>query len=183
MAFLHWRALLLASNDTTIGEEFRSSSKQSIQEAFCRTLCLDQVPKEWQHSWHQVVYHLFASLLHSRLPHLPLDAELQSYLDVDVGIHPGAWRRLLQEHIGSRMMGRCFCLTKEGRLGMGSGFMAPDDVVVVPLGCYTPIILRPEGNRGEYRFVGDVYVHGYMQGKAVEMWKAEKKEVRKFVIH
>ena len=178
MAFLHWRALLLSSNSTDTLD-----TPLPVQEAFCRTLCLDQVPPKWQRSWLQVVYHLFASLLQSRLPHLPLDRELQSYLSADVGVNPDARRRLLQEHIGARMMGRCFCLTKEGRLGMGTGFMAPDDVVVVPLGCYTPIILRPEGSRGEYRFVGDVYIHGYMRGKVIDQWREGKRKIEKFVIH
>jgi hypothetical protein len=181
MAFLHWRALLLSHHDEN--STGPNSGLPAIQDAFCRTLCLDQVPPKWSKNWTQVVHHLFASLLHSRLPHIPLDDELRSYLAIDVGINPDAQRRLLQEHIGARMMGRCFCLTGEGRLGMGSGFMAPDDVVVVPLGCYTPILLRPEGSRGEYRFVGDVYIHGYMRGKAVKQYEQGKRQLQKFVIH
>jgi hypothetical protein len=182
MAFLHWRALLLSSCEI--------NASNSIQEDFCRTICLGSVPNKptkWQQNWLQVVYHLFASLLQSRLPQLPLDPELQSYASVDVGfdvgINPDSRRRLLQEHVGDRMMGRCFCITKEARLGMGSGFMAPGDVVVVPLGCYTPIILRPQGSTGEYRFVGDVYIHGYMHGQAMDRCREGKMEVRKFIMH
>jgi len=52
-------------------------------------------------------------------------------------------------------------------MGMGTGFMAVDDIVVVPLGCSTPIILRRGGINGEYEFVGDVYIDGYMEGEAV----------------
>jgi hypothetical protein len=66
---------------------------------------------------------------------------------------------------------------------MGSGFMALGDVVVVPLGCATPIILRPEGPRGEYRYVGDVYIHGYMDGKAVEQWEHGQRKMHKYVLH
>jgi hypothetical protein len=112
-----------------------------------------------------------------------LDEELQSYLSADVGIPPDARRSLLQEHIGDKMMGRCFCLTKEGRLGMGTGFMAPEDVVVVPLGCNTPILLRSEGSKGEYRFIGDVFIDGYMRGKAVDRWQEGKRKLKTFVIH
>jgi hypothetical protein len=177
MAFLHWRALLLGSNDSNDPAE-----PGALKLAFCRTICLGQVPARWEKNWPQVVYYVFASLLHERLPHLPLDRELQSYLSTDIKINPDARRRILQEHVGSRMMGRCFCLTNEGRLGMGTGFMAPDDVIVLPLGCNTPIILRPEGNRGEYRLVGDIYLHSYMQGKAIDQWKAGKRTVEKFVL-
>jgi hypothetical protein len=177
MAFLHWRALLLGSNDSN-----DPSAADSLRLAFCRTICLGHVPPRWEKNWPEVVYYVFASLLLERLPHLPLDRELQSYLSTDIKINRDARRRLLQEHVGSRMMGRCFCLTKEGRLGMGTGFMAPDDLIVVPLGCNTPIILRPEGNRGEYRLVGDMYLYGYMQGKAIDQWKAGERTVEKFVL-
>lgn len=52
-------------------------------------------------------------------------------------------------------------------MGMGSGYMTTDDLIVVPFGCSTPVILRPEGRRNEYRYIGDIYVDGYMHGEAV----------------
>jgi hypothetical protein len=61
--------------------------------------------------------------------------------------------------------------------------MLPGDVVVVPLGCSTPVLLRLEGTRCEYRFVGDVYINGYMNGRAVEEWNDGKRELRKYVLH
>lgn len=64
-------------------------------------------------------------------------------------------------------------------MGLGTGFMTAGDIVVVPLGCSTPIILRPEGRNGEYRFVGDVYIHTYMHGKAIE----EGRLKQKYVLH
>jgi len=81
------------------------------------------------------------------------------------------------------MMGRTFCLTTGERMGMGTGFMAPGDIIVVPLGCSTPVILRAEGGRGEYRLVGDVYVTGYMYGRAIDQWKDGSRELQKFVLH
>lgn len=81
------------------------------------------------------------------------------------------------------MMGRCFCVTNEGRMGLGTGFMAPNDEVVVPLGCSTPVLLRPEGNRGEYRFVGDIYINGYMHGKAIEDLDSKKRRLKRYIIH
>ncbi len=64
-------------------------------------------------------------------------------------------------------------------MGMGSGFMGKGDVVVVPFGCSTPIILRAEGPRGEYRYVGDVYIHGFMHGEAL----TGNKPVKKYMVH
>jgi hypothetical protein len=180
MAFLHWRALLLGSLDT---EDDEYSLR--VQEAFCVTLCLGKVPAAWDNRalWMRACYLVFATLIRERLPHLPLDRELERCLDTQVGIKPGDHRSFLQEHFASRIMGRCFCLTEEGLIGMGSGFMRRGDVVVVPLGCSTPVLLRPEGDRGEYRFVGDVYIYAYMQGKAVDQWNDGGRKLREYVLH
>lgn len=176
MAFIHWRAQLLSNTE--------DGESQTRQEEFCRTLSLNQLPAGWKKgSWRAVCYHVFASLAHERIPRLPLDEELWRYVDVNVGVKAEDRRRFLQEYFGSRMMGRCFCITEDGSMGMGSGFMAAGDTVVVPLGCATPVLLRPEGPRGEYRFVGDVYIHGYMDGEAVRHWQKGEREVRKYVIH
>jgi len=181
MAFLHWRALLLGNIQDQTDE-----LKVAIQEEFCRTLSLGQVPPGYRHSqWMNACYRVFASLLRERLPYMPLPRDLYDYLDgkVDCGPEPKEPRQFLQMHFGDRMMGRCFCYTTGGRIGMGTGFMLPGDIVVVPLGCSTPILLRPEGIRGEYRFVGDVYIYGYMYGRAVEHWKEGKWDLKKYVLH
>lgn len=176
MAFIHWRAQLLSNTE--------DGETQARQEEFCKTLSLDQLPSEWENkSWRAACYHVFASMAHERIPRLPLDEELWQYVDANVGIEPNDRRRFLQEHFGSRMMGRCFCITEGGFMGMGSGFMAAGDTVVLPLGCPTPILLRPEGPRGEYRYVGDVYIHGYMNGEAVDDWKSGDLELHKYVLH
>jgi hypothetical protein len=55
---------------------------------------------------------------------------------------------------------------------------------VVPLGCSTPVILRPEGGRDEYRLVGDVYLEGgYMHGRAMQKWRSGRLPMRKYVLH
>lgn len=61
--------------------------------------------------------------------------------------------------------------------------MAVGDIVVVAFGCHSPIILRPEGNQGRYRYVGDVYIDGYMRGEAVDELEQGKRKVAKFVLH
>ena len=71
---------------------------------------------------------------------------------------------------------------KQNLMGMGSGFMEVGDLVVVPFGCSTPILLRKQGTKKEYRFVGDIYVHGYMNGRAVEEWETRHTKSDIFVI-
>ncbi|KAM6513972.1 hypothetical protein FALCPG4_015158 [Fusarium falciforme] len=180
MAFLHWRALLLDA----FSQESDASS-QAAEEHFAITLCLGQIPEPYEGAseWVAACYSVFANLIRERLPYLPLDQTLREYLHLEVGVQPEERRDFLQKQIGDRMMGRCLCITEENRIGMGSGFMLPGDQVVVPLGCSTPILLRPEGTRGEYRFVGDVYISGYMDGRAIGQWKAGQRSLKKYVLH
>ncbi|KAK8096028.1 heterokaryon incompatibility protein-domain-containing protein [Apiospora kogelbergensis] len=195
MAFLHWRALVLQY----IAQETAQSAAReaadfalSVHEEFAETLCLGQIPPTWAgrpRQWLEVCYHVFATLLRGRLPHLALDDELSRYARKDVaakvksGGLGGSPREFLQAHFGDRMMGRCFVLTKRGRLGMGSGYMAPGDIIVVPLGCSTPVLLRADGPRDEYRFVGDIYLHRFMRGRAVDMLEEKKLKLTEYTIH
>lgn len=184
MAFLNWRALLIHDLGPKAG---KIDFTLSIQEDFCETICFRQIPLEWsdrgRRAWMEACFHVFACLIQERLPCLAIDDQLAHYAELDVGLRPEANRGFLQDHFGSRMMGRCFCLTSEGRMGLGTGFMHPNDEVVVPLGCSTPVLLRPEGNRGEYRFVGDIYVDGYMHGKAMDDLNSDGRRLKRYVIH
>jgi hypothetical protein len=181
MAFVHWRALLLGSELmaglTDEGRRFH------VEKAFCKTLCLNQVPEGFERSreLRTACYHVFASSIRERLPHMPLDQELDQYVDANWDVDLDR-RAFLKANFGKRMMGRCFCITGEGHMGMGSGFMENGDVVVVPLGCRTPVILRECGN-GEYRFVGDIYINKYMEGRAIKCLDDRSKELRKYVLN
>jgi len=179
MTFLQWRAILLEST-----EKESEKGKLAAEQHFAKALSLGQIPSPWErpNQWLAVCYHLFASMLQSELPYLTLDQTLLGFLDIDMDIKPSERGRFLDKHFGSRMMGRCFFRTDEGRIGMGSGYMAQGDIVVVPLGCSTPILLRESRKRGEYQFVGDTYIHGYMDGKAVHKWKNEDAELKKYVL-
>ncbi|CAH0058503.1 unnamed protein product [Clonostachys solani] len=178
MAFLHWRALLLG--------EFGHEKDRHIREAeedFVMAICLEQIPSKYTPSqWLPVCYNVFANLLQERLPYLSLDPTLMRYLDAPVDIEPKHRREYLQKGFGDKMMGRSLCITESGRIRMGSGFMQPGDQVVVPLGCSTPILLRPDAVRISYRFVGDVYITRYMNGEAVEHLRARERSLMKYVL-
>ncbi|KAH8891501.1 HET-domain-containing protein [Thozetella sp. PMI_491] len=181
MAFLHWRALLLGNHDD---DESDPDYTQLVKEAFCRTLCLGQVPKRYSaEKWARICYHIFASLIRERLKHLALDEELERYADGSTNLTSADRKRILDEACHHSMQGRSFCLTKNGLMGIGSGFMAVGDVVVVPLGCYTPIILRPDANKNKYRYAGDIYIDGYMYGRAVDEYDVGRRKLSKFVLY
>lgn len=86
-------------------------------------------------------------------------------------------------NFASNKMGRCFFITDEDRVGLGTGFMTRGDIVVVPLRCSTPVVLWPEGDG--YRFVGDVYINEYMFGRAVEECNKGfmDRQVKTYIIH
>lgn len=205
MAFLQWRVLLLQrfGIDSGSADDDGESRRRRVascehQRRFCLTLSLGQPFRtdadaagtevvNAEEEWTRKCYSVFAKSIQSRLPLLPIDEDLMAFAEVSDDMEPEAARQFLQDSFAEYMMGRCFCITDSGNLGLGSGAMARGDVVVVPYGCSTPVLLRPEGSSSEdgsekrtqeYRFVGDVYIHGYMDGEAMDQ---EKKE--EFVLH
>lgn len=178
MAFLHWRALLLQNFE---GQP--ADVQESVQEDFAATLSLGQVPATHRDNskWLRACYNVFSNLIKTRLPGILLEPSLKKY-ENKRDVKSAERRKFLQRNFGDMMMGRCFFITKEDHLGMGTGFLLPGDEVVVPLGCSTPIVLRQQGARKEYQYVGDAYVHGYMDGKAIDEWKSHTRKVTKYVL-
>ncbi|KAF2100233.1 HET-domain-containing protein [Rhizodiscina lignyota] len=74
---------------------------------------------------------------------------------------------------------RCFFLTEEDRFGTGPPGMEAGDQVWVLLGGRIPFVLRPvtnvkQGSRSEaYNFIGDCYLHGVMDGQALDVGAPE----------
>ncbi|KAI0860179.1 heterokaryon incompatibility protein-domain-containing protein [Xylaria cubensis] len=180
MAFLHWQAKPFAK---LVADEADPEVRKQKDEAFCRTLALSKVSRTpGTSTWMETCYHVFASLIHERLPSIILNDHLKTFTNPIEGILSTDRRRILYDNCGSKMQGCCFFITKNGLMGMGSGFMNAGDIICVPLGCKTPIILRSEGIN-EYRLVGDAYVDGYMNGEAVKELKQGKRTQEDYVVH
>ncbi|KAM0800502.1 heterokaryon incompatibility protein-domain-containing protein, partial [Usnea florida] len=62
--------------------------------------------------------------------------------------------------------GRSLFFTSKGLLGLGPEEARPTDVVAVLLGCSVPMLLRKVESR--YQVLGEAYVHGIMEGEAME---------------
>ncbi|KAI1034595.1 hypothetical protein LB504_004597 [Fusarium proliferatum] len=76
MAFLHWRALLLQAVEGRNEQEL-----QMAEECFAATICLGQIPSEYDRGrWQADIYHVFANLFRDRLPYIRLDDRLAYYL-------------------------------------------------------------------------------------------------------
>lgn len=71
--------------------------------------------------------------------------------------------------------------TESGRLGLGTLFTRPGDVCCIFFGIPIPVLLRETGD-GNYRLVGDSYVHGVMGGELIEQLTKGEFERRKLVL-
>jgi hypothetical protein len=61
---------------------------------------------------------------------------------------------------------RGLVITREGYLGLGVNSCVKGDLVCVLFGCSTPVLLRMVGEH--YVFLGEAYLHGFMDGEAVD---------------
>jgi hypothetical protein len=71
--------------------------------------------------------------------------------------------------------GRMFMRTQNGRIGFVPRDSQEGDVIAVLSGCRVPMVLRPRD--GYYIVVGDAYVHGIMDGEAIEDCNGELREL------
>ena len=61
------------------------------------------------------------------------------------------------DHCKTNLASRRF-IAGEGFIGVGSGYIAPEDFVVIPSGCSTPIIVRQGLHQTRFTLVGDAYI-------------------------
>jgi hypothetical protein len=98
----------------------------------------------------------------------PLPHDIQTLIDIYQIVHLyNAFRRQL-------------FVTSEGNMGLGPLSMRADDLVVILRGGYVPFVLRKIGNF--YQFKGPAYVHGIMDGEAVETSKARNEPEMLFML-
>ncbi|KAK0750164.1 heterokaryon incompatibility protein-domain-containing protein [Schizothecium vesticola] len=179
--FLQWRAILLDASST-----WSDKSRHLAEVEFAQTLCLGEVgvPKKWRddpEEWLRVCYTAFASEIQRCLPNFVIDFRLRKFLKSNTTLGEEDWCWIVS-HVLTFMRGRSLCITEDGHIGSGSEAIMEGDIVVVPLGCSTPFILRPHGNRGNYHFIGDLYLHGYMGGEAVLELNKGRRELKKYVL-
>jgi hypothetical protein len=74
---------------------------------------------------------------------------------------------LYDTHYSHAMLQRPFC-TRQGYFGIGTQCLQNDDSVWIVPGCRVPLILRWVDTSARYRLVGGAYVHGFMNGEALE---------------
>lgn len=80
----------------------------------------------------------------------------------------------LLKRVSINLQSRLLCVTENGHLGLAAYGTRPGDVVAILMGCNVPFILRnikqegSSGSTGPFWLIGEAYVHGIMDGKAVD---------------
>ncbi|RDW63768.1 hypothetical protein BP6252_11313 [Coleophoma cylindrospora] len=102
------------------------------------------------------------------------------------------WPPLYNRAAVNACVNRKFFRTGGGYMGLGPQAMRAGDIVVVFFGAGVPFVLRrvaelklDDGKRmdgSSWRLVGQVYIHGLMDGEGVAMWKAGGLSETKFVL-
>jgi hypothetical protein len=89
-------------------------------------------------------------------------------------------------YITRHLLTHKFCVSSDGTFLLAPFQARVGDVICVLFGCDMPVVLRRPKKRTEenrYVFVGECYMHGIMNGEAVEGSSAGKYNVTEFRIH
>lgn len=85
----------------------------------------------------------------------------------DIRTHPWAFASRLVDTTSPITMQKKLLVTAGGLIGMAPPQARKDDLVCVLLGCSVPVVLREVrlGQQSTYRFIGECYLHGFMNGE------------------
>jgi hypothetical protein len=147
------------------------------KEALWRTIIYDTGEMKGKRPAPDGFGELFEVLLRGRRPPSSLYTSPRNEESADMADSTGAKTgRSRKQQYSPLALLRCdkkvFFLTETGRMGLAIRGVQAGDLVVVARGGETPYILRrhagsvTEDGRG-YRFIGEAYVHGIMDGEAV----------------
>lgn len=103
----------------------------------------------------------------------------------------GTFSQLLLETIHQNLSRRRLFITEKGYMGLAPESTMVGDHVVVLRGCSIPLIFRHESFTGleckwtetQGRLIGECYVHGIMDGEAVQMAERGVLNILDFIIH
>lgn len=176
--FRQWEPLATGHSPTTSaprGSKGNSSKSASDvyaalpggrKEAFWRSLSCDSAVGG-QRPLPQNYGDRYETLMGQRPPPPPLPGQEEQEEDKDFEPMRNDWVRDYAVHAVAKCVNKAFFLTHRGRIGMAVRGVQRDDVVMIARGATVPYVVRRVGD-GTFRFVGEAYVHGVMDGEAVE---------------
>ena len=154
---MEWKALVGEMQKLVPSDLFSASYRSgcSLLQAFCGTLICDQFP---------VSDPPRADLLNMSSRMKALRRFVQGSVEdkFDAEYENRSYAGLFHSYA----KGRSFMLTHEGYIGLAPTSAEEGDIVVVPLGCSSPIVLRPS-TKGYFQVVGECFVYGLTYGEAL----------------
>ena len=154
---MEWKALVGEMQKLVPSDLFSASYRSgcSLLQAFCGTLICDQFP---------VSDPPRADLLNMSSRMKALRRFVQGSVEdkFDAEYENRSYAGLFHSYA----KGRSFMLTHEGYIGLAPASAEEGDIVVVPLGCSSPIVLRPS-TKGYFQVVGECFVFGLTYGEAL----------------
>lgn len=111
--------------------------------------------------------------------------ELVGYISTVYATQRDRWQRFQLSCEGRGALGdvrapRTLFNTDRGTMGAGPPKLEEGDIICILYGGPVPYVLRPTAVPGEYKFVGDCYLHGQMHGEALRDPSGCKKEEKWF---
>lgn len=120
-------------------------------------------------------HELYSRPIPSMICHL--DEQTRSMLDEHKG--KGNSKRF-DSGVKQSFDGKCFVKLGNGLLGVGPDTTRAGDLVVVFFGGRVPFILRQHGSY--YVLLGECYIHGIMDGEAIDCWREGRLGEKAFVL-
>ncbi|CAG8953817.1 hypothetical protein HYFRA_00006709 [Hymenoscyphus fraxineus] len=157
-----WRTLVADRNNYISAHELHVSSFSDFEEIFSLEggryikQALSPAPQEWA-------------------------SEAEAWIEPDMTFFVDSRSAFLRK-LSSSIPNRRFIITEKS-MGLAPEESRVGDLVCVLLGCSVPVILRPvKGSSGLYNFVGEAYVHGMMDGQAIEKLENGEFKMERFLI-
>lgn len=115
-----------------------------------------------------------------------IDPRLDEYLRANGDLFESkeevdAWNELLLARISNLSLDRCLIVSSSGSIGLGPGNAVEGDIICIPLGCMSPVVLRPCENY--YTLIGETYMHGFMHSEALKLLEEGSLKLENFELH
>lgn len=149
----------LKANVTQVIKHIFTDENEALanMSAFCRTICAGQISDRFHPP----------SLSYNSLKEAT-DA-LHKLLDMVYRSKHPEWAETIDVFFGTfghYCNGRSVFTTNNGNLGLAPAAVKTGDIVVILLGCHSPMVLRPV-NTSHYQVVGEAYCEGFMNGEGL----------------
>ncbi|SCV33496.1 related to HET-6OR heterokaryon incompatibility protein (het-6OR allele) [Fusarium fujikuroi] len=135
-----------------------------------KAISLPAQPCWTSHEDFEFLERMLTALYPNDMPVVAADLDMLSRIDCDFVVGPQRFEEVIEASHDSKMF-----VTETGYVGFGPRSMRPGDVVCVLFGGRTPYVMRPTAAPDEYLFLGPAYVHGLMDGEAIDAWEKGKR--------